>query len=103
LQQAGDAPYLTVKEPTLTAHVLQSFEFTDRDRVIAQSFGNLGKRDRREIRVRHKASEDRILRLPPEAAIMLRPTLGHLAEDGRAAGLAEPARERGTPLRDHAR
>jgi hypothetical protein len=78
-----------VKEPTMTTHVLQFVEFTDQDRKLAQPFGNLGKGDRLEIRIRQKSGEDRMLKLPPKAAILLQTALGHLLEGGRVAVLAE--------------
>jgi hypothetical protein len=78
-----------VEEPSMTTHVLQFVEFTDQDRKLAQPFGNLGKGDRLEIRVRQKSGEDRILKLPPTAAILLKTALGHLLEGGRVAVLAE--------------
>lgn len=73
----------------MTAHVLQFVEFTDQDRKLAQPFGKLGKSDRLEIRVRNKSGEDRILRLPPKAAGLLKTALGHLLEGERVAVLAE--------------
>ena len=73
----------------MTTHVLQFVEFTDQDRKIARPFGNLDKSDRLEIRVRNKSGEDRMLRLPPKAAILLQTALGHLLEGGRVAVLAE--------------
>ena len=73
----------------MTTHVLQFVEFTDQDRKIARPFGNLGKGDRIEVRVRHKSGEDRILELPPKAAILLQTALDHLLEGGRVAVLAE--------------
>ena len=41
----------------MTTHVLQFVEFTDQDRKVAQPFGNLGKGDRVEIRVRQSPAK----------------------------------------------
>ena len=73
----------------MTTHVLQFVEFTEQDRKLARPFGKLGKSDRLEIRVLNKSGEDRILRLPPKAAGLLKTALGHLLEGERVAVLAE--------------
>src|SRR5262249_11177081 len=73
----------------MTTHVLQFVEFTDQDRKNARQLAKLGKGDQLEVRIRRKSGKDRIVRLPPRAAVLLESALGHLLRGERVAVLAE--------------
>ena len=73
----------------MTTHVLQFVEFSDQDRKKARQLAKLGKGDQLEVRIRRKSGKDRIVRLPPRAAVLLESALGHLLRGERVAVLAE--------------
>jgi hypothetical protein len=49
-------------EPVMTAHVLQYVEFSDQDRRVAKSLGDLGESDEVEVWVRRKSGEDHVVK-----------------------------------------
>ena len=73
----------------MTAHVLQFVELSDQDRKAVQPLGKLGKRDQLEVRVRRKSGKDQVVRLPAQAATLLKSALGHLFQGERVAVLVE--------------
>src|ERR1051326_2413686 len=73
----------------MTTHVLRFVELSDRDRKKAEPLAKLGKGDQLEVRIRRKSGKDRIVGLPPRAAVLLESALGHLLRGERVAVLAE--------------
>jgi hypothetical protein len=73
----------------MTTQVLQFVAFSDQDRKKAGPLAKLGKGDQLEVRIRRKSGKDRIVRLPRQAAALLRSTLAHLLRGERVAVLVD--------------